>query len=40
VEEVKLPATPYIFIGGEVYAGERTVEAMSAFIDAKLAQNK
>ncbi len=40
VEEVKLPATPYIFIGGEVYAGERTVEAMSAFIDAKLAQKK
>jgi protein-disulfide isomerase len=38
VEEVKVPATPYIFIGGEVYAGDRTLEAMSAFIDAKLAQ--
>jgi protein-disulfide isomerase len=40
VDELKLPATPYIFIGGEVYAGDRTLEAMSAFIDAKLAQVK
>lgn len=40
VEELQLPATPYIFIGGEVYAGDRTVAAISAFIDAKLAQAK
>jgi len=39
-EELKVPSTPYIFIGGEVYAGERTVEAVSAFIDAKLAQSQ
>jgi len=38
VEELKVPSTPYIFIGGEVYAGDRSAEAVSAFIDAKLAQ--
>lgn len=36
-DELKVPHTPYIFIGGEVYGGERTVDAMSKFIDAKLA---
>lgn len=39
-DELKVPHTPYIFIGGEVYEGERTVPAVSAFIDAKLAQMK
>jgi protein-disulfide isomerase len=38
VEELKVPHTPYIFIGGEIYAGEHTIEAVSQFIDAKLAQ--
>lgn len=38
VEEIKVPHTPYIFIGGEIFAGEHTVEAVSAFIDAKLDQ--
>ena len=37
-DELKIPHTPYFFIAGEVYAGERTLEAMSKFIDAKLAQ--
>jgi protein-disulfide isomerase len=39
-EELKVPHTPYIFVGNEVYAGERSVEAMSRFIDAKLAERK
>ena len=39
-DELKVPHTPYIFIGGEVYGGERTVEAVSKFIDAKLADIK
>ena len=39
-EELKIPHTPYFFIDGEVYGGERTFEAMSKFIDAKLAQKK
>jgi len=39
-DELKVPHTPYIFIGGEVYAGERTVPAISQFIDAKLAAQK
>lgn len=39
-DELKVPHTPYIFIGGEVYEGERTVPAVSQFIDAKLAQIK
>lgn len=37
-EELRVPHTPYIFIGGEVYSGEHNVEAVSRFIDAKLAQ--
>lgn len=39
-DELKVPHTPYIFIGGEVYGGERTAEAVSQFIDAKLAALK
>lgn len=39
-EELKIPHTPYFFIGDEIYVGDRSVEAMSAFIDAKLAQAK
>lgn len=39
-DQLKIPHTPYIFIGGEVYSGEHAVEAMSRFIDAKLAQEK
>jgi protein-disulfide isomerase len=38
-DELALPHTPYIFIGGEVYNGDRSVEAMSAFIEKKLEQN-
>ncbi len=37
-DELKIPHTPYFFIGGEVYGGEKTVPAMSQFIDAKLAK--
>ena len=37
-ESVKVPHTPYIFIGGEAYEGERTFEATSKFIDKKLAE--
>jgi protein-disulfide isomerase len=36
-DDLKIPHTPYFFIAGEVYNGDRTVEAVSAFIDAKLA---
>lgn len=39
-EDLKLPHTPYIFIGGEVFAGDRSIEAVSQFIDAKLARVK
>lgn len=39
-DELQVPHTPYIYIGGEVYGGERTVPAISQFIDAKLAQLK
>lgn len=38
VEELQVPHTPYIFIGGEVYAGERDIESLSKFIDEKLAR--
>ncbi len=36
-DELKIPHTPYIYIAGEAYEGEKTVEAISQFIDAKLA---
>lgn len=35
-DELKIPHTPYIIIGGEPYEGDRTVEAISQVIDAKL----
>lgn len=37
-DEVQVPHTPYIFIDGEAYEGERTPEEVSKFIDAKLAK--
>lgn len=37
-ESVKIPHTPYIFIGGEAFDGERNFEAVSKFIDKKLAE--
>ena len=40
VDELKVPHTPYIFIGGEVYAGDRTIESVVQFIEAKLVQAK
>jgi protein-disulfide isomerase len=36
-DELKVPHTPYIFIDGLVYEGDRTIENMSKFIDARLA---
>ena len=39
-DELGVPHTPYIFIAGEVYEGDRSVEAISAFIDAKLGQKR
>lgn len=39
-DELKLPHTPYIFIGGEVYDGSRAMAPISAFIDKKLAERK
>lgn len=35
-DELGVPHTPYIFINGEVYEGDRSLEAISNFIDAKL----
>jgi protein-disulfide isomerase len=37
-DELRLPHTPYIFIDGEVFEGDRSVEEVSKFIDAKLSQ--
>ena len=37
-ESVKIPHTPYFFIAGEAYEGERTFEAVSKFIDKKLGE--
>lgn len=37
VKELGIPHTPYFFIDGEVYEGDRTFAAMSAFIDSRLA---
>lgn len=39
-DELKIPHTPYMFIGGEAYEGERSIEAVSKFIDEKLAAVK
>ena len=35
-DNVKVPHTPYIFIGNEAYEGDRSFEAISKFIDKKL----
>jgi protein-disulfide isomerase len=37
-DELKIPHTPYMYIGGEVYDGDRSIEKISKFIDAKLAE--
>lgn len=37
-DELKIPHTPFIYIGGEAFEGERTPEVMSKFIDKKLAE--
>ncbi len=39
-DSVKVPHTPYIFIGGEAYEGERSFDAISKFIDKELAETK
>lgn len=39
-DELKIPHTPYIVIGGEAYTGENSVAEVSKFIDAKLAKAK
>lgn len=36
-DDLKIPYTPYIIIDGEVYKGDHTAEAVSKFIDGKLA---
>jgi len=38
-DELQVPHTPFIFIADDVYEGERTIDAMSAFIDKKLEEN-
>jgi protein-disulfide isomerase len=37
-DEVRIPHTPYIFVGDEAYEGERNPEAVSKFIDKKIAE--
>ncbi|MDE3060625.1 MAG: thioredoxin domain-containing protein [Pseudomonadota bacterium] len=37
-DELKVPHTPYILIGGVPYEGDRSVDAMSAAIDTQLAK--
>lgn len=37
-DELKIPHTPMIYINGEIYEGQKTAEAISAFIDRKLAE--
>lgn len=39
-DALKIPHTPYIIIGNEIYAGERSYAAVAKFIDAKLAEAK
>lgn len=39
-EEINVPHTPYFFIDGEIYGDGPTFDAMSKFIDAKLAAKK
>jgi protein-disulfide isomerase len=38
MDELKVPHTPYFFIGGEAYNNDITLADMSKFIDAKLAK--
>lgn len=38
MKELKVPHTPYFFIGGEAYNGEISKPALSKFIDDKLAK--
>jgi protein-disulfide isomerase len=37
-DNIKIPHTPYIFINNEIYEGERTPEAVTQFINKKLAE--
>lgn len=37
-DELKIDGVPAFFIGGEVYSGERSLEAISKFIDAKISK--
>ena len=37
-DELKIPHTPYFYVGGEVYEGERTPELVTRFVDKKLAE--
>lgn len=39
-DELHVPHTPYIFIGGEAYDGDRSIEEISKVIDAKLASGR
>ncbi len=39
-DELQIPHTPYIYVGGEVYNDNHTYKDLAAFIDAKLAQQK
>lgn len=39
-DELQIPYTPYIYIDGEVFDGERDITSVSKFIDAKLATKK
>ena len=38
MNDLKVPHTPYFFIGGEAFNGDITLEAMTQFIDSKLAK--
>lgn len=38
MDELKIPHTPYFFIGGEAYNGDITIPDISKFIDSKLAK--
>lgn len=38
MNELKVPHTPYFYIGGEAYNGEISLEALSKFIDDKIAK--
>ncbi len=38
MDDLKVPHTPYFFIGGEAYNGDLTLPDISKFIDAKLAK--